>query len=172
MNSMWWPPNGSLGGTINQSIFLILSALSAFNYVMATLCGPGFLPLKWQPAVKKHQFRQLLMLLILSFFCILQDKKGKKYLQYCTICEGYKAPRSHHCRKCGRCVMKMDHHCPWLNGVCICICIYSTGTTISKTPFSNIHFFLSYSVSVGIITLISHVFFCFPLLEVFSQQLF
>lgn len=48
---MWWPPNRSVGGMINQMIFLVLSALSVFNYVMGTICGPGFLPLKWEPKV-------------------------------------------------------------------------------------------------------------------------
>lgn len=48
---MWWPPNRSVGAMIHQMIFLVLSALSAFNYVMATICGPGFLPLKWEPKV-------------------------------------------------------------------------------------------------------------------------
>ncbi|CAG0921173.1 unnamed protein product, partial [Notodromas monacha] len=37
----------------------------------------------------------------------------RQILQFCEVCKGYKAPRSHHCRK--RCVMKMDHHCPWIN---------------------------------------------------------
>lgn len=46
-----------------------------------------------------------------------QNEGDKEHLQYCSVCEGYKAPRSHHCRKCGKCVMKMDHHCPWLNCV-------------------------------------------------------
>lgn len=51
INSMWWPPNLSVGGMIHQTVFLVLSALSAFNYVMGTICGPGFLPLKWEPKV-------------------------------------------------------------------------------------------------------------------------
>lgn len=127
MNSMWWSPHSSLGGKMNQGLFLILSALSMFNYVMATLCGPGFLPLKWHPTViiiwwkmRKKNFP----LKDINWFSprsphFYQDKKAKKLLQYCKVCEGYKAPRSHHCRKCGRCVIKMDHHCPWLNGVSI-----------------------------------------------------
>lgn len=54
---------------------------------------------------------------IFYFHLRLQNRKDKEHLQYCNVCDGYKAPRSHHCRKCGRCVMKMDHHCPWLNCV-------------------------------------------------------
>ncbi|VDM38839.1 unnamed protein product [Toxocara canis] len=40
------------------------------------------------------------------------------HLQFCSICDGYKVPRSHHCTRCGRCVLKMDHHCrqfSWIN---------------------------------------------------------
>lgn len=129
MNSMWWPPYRSMAGMIHQAIFLILSALSAFNYVMATTTGPGFLPLKWEPKVIK-QFNLILIIIIhpLKQFSVQfkiqykKDKRAKKMLQYCNICEGYKAPRSHHCRKCQRCVMKMDHHCPWLNTVSGCKC--------------------------------------------------
>ncbi|XP_063704465.1 palmitoyltransferase ZDHHC6 [Culicoides brevitarsis] len=93
MNSMWWPPQQSLGGFINQTIFLMLSALTVFNFVMASLIGPGQLPLKWRP----------------------KNKEDEKFLQYCDFCEGFKAPRSHHCQRCERCIIKMDHHCPWIN---------------------------------------------------------
>lgn len=33
----------------------------------------------------------------------------------CYKCKGVKPPRTHHCSTCGRCVLKMDHHCPWMN---------------------------------------------------------
>lgn len=33
----------------------------------------------------------------------------------CQKCQAYKPPRAHHCSACKRCVMRMDHHCPWLN---------------------------------------------------------
>lgn len=36
----------------------------------------------------------------------------------CKICNVYKPDRSHHCRRCGLCVLRMDHHCLWL-GCCI-----------------------------------------------------
>lgn len=93
MNSMWWPPNLTLGGFLNQSVFLLLSSFATFNYIMATITGPGYLQLGWKP----------------------KSKKDESFLQFCSVCKGYKAPRAHHCRKCNRCVKKMDHHCPWIN---------------------------------------------------------
>ncbi|XP_058063231.1 palmitoyltransferase ZDHHC6 [Anopheles bellator] len=93
MNSMWWPANRSLTGFFNQTLFIVLSASTGFNFVMASLIGPGFLSLRWRP----------------------QHPEDEQHLQECNVCEGFKAPRSHHCRKCNRCVIKMDHHCPWIN---------------------------------------------------------
>ncbi|XP_045784844.1 palmitoyltransferase ZDHHC16 isoform X2 [Maniola jurtina] len=33
----------------------------------------------------------------------------------CKKCISPKPPRTHHCSVCDRCVLCMDHHCPWLN---------------------------------------------------------
>lgn len=76
MNSMWWPPYRSIGGMIHQAIFLILSALSAFNYMMATTTGPGYLPYKWEPKVCTTPYDVFINLffnnsILFFFICLL-----------------------------------------------------------------------------------------------------
>lgn len=93
---MWWPPFESTGGLVHMLTFLSWVFLTLYNYFLAMMRGPGFVPLGWKP----------------------DDTNQCKYLQYCNFCKGNKPPRSHHCRKCDRCVMKMDHHCPWINTCC------------------------------------------------------
>ena len=33
--------------------------------------------------------------------------------RWCKQCQLPKPPRAHHCKSCGKCVLKLDHHCPW-----------------------------------------------------------
>ena len=40
----------------------------------------------------------------------------------CQRCLVFKPDRTHHCRQCNKCVLKMDHHCPW---VANCIGFYN-----------------------------------------------
>ncbi|KAL0281571.1 UNVERIFIED_CONTAM: hypothetical protein PYX00_002518 [Menopon gallinae] len=143
-NSQWWPPANSIGGALNSGLFLLLSSLTIINFFTSVYDGPGFLPLKWQPS-----------------------DNNTKYLQYCYTCLGYKAPRSHHCRKCDRCVLKMDHHCPWINTCvghknhahftlfiffAVCGCIHST-IILSCTLYHAISrgWYIHYSHNLGTI---------------------
>merc|ERR1712111_21611 len=92
-NTMYWPPMSGMGGIVNMISFLVFSSLTTFHFFCAMCDGPGYLPLQWTP----------------------ENESETQFLQFCEVCQGYKAPRAHHCRKCERCVMKMDHHCPWIN---------------------------------------------------------
>jgi len=44
-----------------------------------------------------------------------KDEGSRRYRRWCRRCRGYKPPRAHHCSICMRCIIKMDHHCPWVN---------------------------------------------------------
>eukprot|EP00796_Vickermania_ingenoplastis_P004159 gene4159-3000_t len=43
---------------------------------------------------------------------------NNRYLNFCPMCTTYKPPRAHHCSHCHRCILRYDHHCPWL-GQCV-----------------------------------------------------
>ncbi|KAK4448206.1 Palmitoyltransferase PFA3 [Podospora aff. communis PSN243] len=40
--------------------------------------------------------------------------KANGEFRFCKKCQARKPDRAHHCSTCRRCVLKMDHHCPWL----------------------------------------------------------
>ncbi|KFQ21151.1 Palmitoyltransferase ZDHHC15, partial [Mesitornis unicolor] len=54
-------------------------------------------------------------------------RTGNGGVRFCDRCQLIKPDRCHHCSICAICVLKMDHHCPWVNN-----CI----------GFSNYKFFL------------------------------
>lgn len=43
------------------------------------------------------------------------ERKKTLFPRFCRNCLLVKPDRSHHCSICGTCVLKMDHHCPYIN---------------------------------------------------------
>lgn len=60
------------------------------SYVLAIVVKPGSPPRNFSP-------------------------KAGEWRRWCKKCQNYKPERCHHCKTCGVCVLKMDHHCPWTN---------------------------------------------------------
>lgn len=54
-----------------------------------------------------------------SQYLILHTVKnaGTSY-RYCTKCSVWKPDRTHHCSSSGKCILKMDHYCPWFS-ICV-----------------------------------------------------
>ena len=45
-----------------------------------------------------------------------ENNKNKNSIwEICKVCKDIKPLRTHHCSICGLCIIKMDHHCPWIN---------------------------------------------------------
>jgi len=66
----------------------------------------------------------LLINVVFHFFAALLTHPGtqpgdttslKQVAAVCKKCILPKPPRTHHCSVCNCCILKMDHHCPWLN---------------------------------------------------------
>mmetsp|Transcript_116922 Transcript_116922/g.268330 ORF Transcript_116922/g.268330 Transcript_116922/m.268330 type:complete len:709 (-) Transcript_116922:166-2292(-) len=45
----------------------------------------------------------------------LKHMDDGSFKRVCVICRRHKTMRSHHCKDCGRCVDRLDHHCPWID---------------------------------------------------------
>jgi palmitoyltransferase len=52
--------------------------------------------------------------------------------RYCYRDGFVKPPRAHHCRACGTCVLRYDHHCP-------CEFHFEFGQSLPGDPYSNYH---------------------------------
>ncbi|KAG0355301.1 hypothetical protein BGZ54_001218, partial [Gamsiella multidivaricata] len=49
-----------------------------------------------------------------GYIYISEDPSAQGHPLWCSKCQHVKPERAHHCKVCKRCVLKMDHHCPWI----------------------------------------------------------
>lgn len=124
--------------------FNVLVLMVYYNYYLACSTDPGRVPAGWASSVHgliaahKHLF--LILLVQEPPYSTFQKQDNNNSLsesppqrrwrrpeelpvsetgmtgpRFCKSCKCYKPPRTHHCRYCRRCVLKMDHHCPWIS---------------------------------------------------------
>ena len=69
---------------------------------------------------------------------LIHERKKDGGARYCHKCSMYKPDRCHHSRNSGRCVLKMDHHCPWVandigyfNYKFFCLTLVYSGATLA-----------------------------------------
>ena len=74
-----------------NGIFILFNIY--FNYLMSFLTHPG------APSAN----------------FILEVEDGLSRNAFCKKCNLPKPPRTHHCSVCRRCVLRMDHHCPYIS---------------------------------------------------------
>jgi hypothetical protein len=83
--------------------FGVLYGLTTYFYFLAMLEDPGYVP--------KLSSRNQQRAVIEQLFSLWKFDEDN----FCVQCMVRKPLRSKHCRRCGRCVAKHDHHCPWIN---------------------------------------------------------
>jgi len=85
--------------------------------------------------------------------CVLTQQQDEMGFRWCPSCKVVRPPRASHCRDCDNCVMRFDHHCPFVNN-CVGSRNYAffSGFLISTgclgfAVFSGIGLYISHEVS-------------------------
>lgn len=99
---------------INVALLVSLVYFTVYTYWMVIIVGSGspisypVLAIQNMDDVMNHTEQPPD---IIKDNCILVKRDGSN--RFCRECKVWKPDRCHHCSKCNRCILKMDHHCPW-----------------------------------------------------------
>lgn len=114
----------SLNSVALQCIFVLLSFFFVgniyFNYIRTILINPGEVPKEFKNQENQDWNSPLTQ---------ASNERESRWSKYCNKCQHSKPARAHHCHLCDKCVLRMDHHCPW-----ICSCV----------GYNNHRFFVSF----------------------------
>merc|ERR1719324_1944792 len=91
-------------------IFQCVTLLLVICYIKSILTHPGEIPDKDEDASWEYVPKDIQS----GAAPPLQESKRSGERRYCKWCAKYKPDRCHHCRVCRTCILKMDHHCPWI----------------------------------------------------------
>ncbi|KAL2002060.1 hypothetical protein VTN02DRAFT_742 [Thermoascus thermophilus] len=84
-------------------MFAVFFGLTTYFYTISMIEDPGYVP--------KLGSRNQQRAVINELFDLWKFDDEN----FCVFCMIRKPLRSKHCRRCGRCVAKHDHHCPWID---------------------------------------------------------
>ena len=92
-------------------VFLLFNTL--YNYYRCVVTSPGIPPLATESAESGALANRLGGYVRTNSESGDEDDQGGKK-SVCGKCDRIRPLRTHHCSVCKTCVMKMDHHCPWI----------------------------------------------------------
>ncbi|KAJ5239261.1 hypothetical protein N7468_003880 [Penicillium chermesinum] len=121
-------------------IFLY-AALNA-SYTAAVFTDPGS-PLTTRSGTDRHNYSALPVTEVPEFTSYTASSTGGK--RYCKKCQCPKPDRAHHCSTCKRCVLKMDHHCPWL---ATCVGLYNYKAFLLFLIYTSLFCWVCFAVAL------------------------
>jgi len=93
--------------SVFRVLFNSVWILGLWSYHQAHWCDAGEVPERWYAFVR-----------YMGESLPIAPARPEWQPASATLCKKCQAPRperAHHCMLCGKCVLRMDHHCPWIN---------------------------------------------------------
>mmetsp|Transcript_131703 Transcript_131703/g.421375 ORF Transcript_131703/g.421375 Transcript_131703/m.421375 type:complete len:380 (-) Transcript_131703:157-1296(-) len=101
----------ALGGDAKVTPLLIIFntiwGLALWSYLRTSWADPGAVPEEW------HDFVRRVGVTLPIAPGMKEWQPGKATM--CKQCSRARPERAHHCGLCGVCILRLDHHCPWIN---------------------------------------------------------
>uniref|UniRef100_A0A7N0UFQ5 S-acyltransferase n=1 Tax=Kalanchoe fedtschenkoi TaxID=63787 RepID=A0A7N0UFQ5_KALFE len=90
-------------------LFHALLVMLLWSYFTTILTDPGGVPPNWKPNSDEETGETD------DLSNLMENNDSLNVgIRICRKCNQPKPPRCHHCSICGRCILKMDHHCVWV----------------------------------------------------------
>lgn len=140
----------STAGRMHEIAFCAVALFAVISHFMAMTTDPGAVPPDAKPLADELPVSNNNESDAIGLLAMPPQQQPTKKL--CRRCRSFKPQRAHHCSVCRRCIIKMDHHCPWVNN-CVGIgnhkyfllfvfytmlsCVYSL--TLIITRFATCH---------------------------------
>mmetsp|Transcript_32739 Transcript_32739/g.77584 ORF Transcript_32739/g.77584 Transcript_32739/m.77584 type:complete len:292 (-) Transcript_32739:58-933(-) len=101
-------------GVVDVVCFTTIFVLTVSSYYQILSTSPGYVPLPEDVEAGGGQASHAVGVMMQA----MSTGPGQDRKTFCTKCNVDRPDRAHHCKLCKRCVLKMDHHCPWV-GNCV-----------------------------------------------------
>ncbi|UKK01132.1 protein S-acyltransferase [Theileria orientalis] len=126
-------------------IQVLLGVVTVILFIATSVSGPGYVKrLDYPNRVFDPLKRSFRTTNPLRFVDVTINGQTMK-LKYCLTCHIYRPPRAVHCSDCDRCILKFDHHCPYVSN---CIGYYNYNIFLAFTLCCCIYFFFLFGVFV------------------------
>jgi hypothetical protein len=113
-------------------IFYPLAVMVILTHTLSMCKSPGYVEKGWSPP---------------STIELSSDRQNEfETKSFCKKCQNYRPARAHHCKICKKCVLKMDHHCPW---VANCVGFYNQKLFYQFLFYATIGDFMGFIILVA-----------------------
>jgi len=180
--------------------------LFLWSYAATVFAPPCVTPPTWTLSSQKlealatakseEDWKQSLEVFVSEMSLPVMQRSKQGAIRYCDKCCAIKPDRSHHCSVCGKCILKMDHHCPWVNncvafsnykffilflGYALTYCLYLAGCTfkyfimfwrgdLDKSGTGKFHILFLFFVSIMFCISVSSLFWYHVYLIMYNKS--
>ncbi|KAL3467791.1 zf-DHHC-domain-containing protein [Aspergillus heterothallicus] len=129
-------------GLPSSILGVVLYLCLNISYTTAVFTDPGSPLVNRSRANNRHQYSALPITELPEYTSYTVNSTGGS--RFCKKCQCPKPDRTHHCSTCKRCVLKMDHHCPWL---ATCVGMYNYKAFLLFLTYTSLFCWVDFAVA-------------------------